>query len=195
MFRLTLLNGGEIAVWPKKYKKVFEKKNRPLKNQRTTIYIKGVRVSLFVSGCRNHCKNCFQPETWNFDYGTPYTEETEEHIIQLLSKPYIQGLTILGGEPFEPENQRGLIRLLQRVKADCPEKDIWCYTGYTLEQALTDGSSCRCEVTDAFLSMIDTLVDGRFVEELKDITLKFRGSSNQRIISMKEWRKQNEQKE
>lgn len=156
---------------------------------------KGVRVSLFVSGCRNHCKNCFQPETWNFDYGTPYTEETEEHIIQLLSKPYIQGLTILGGEPFEPENQRGLIRLLQRVKADCPEKDIWCYTGYTLEHALTDGSSCRCEVTDAFLSMIDTLVDGRFVEELKDITLKFRGSSNQRIISMKEWRKQNEQKE
>lgn len=156
---------------------------------------KGVRVSLFVSGCRNHCKNCFQPETWNFDYGTLYTEEAEEYIIKLLSKPYIQGLTILGGEPFEPENQRGLIRLLKRVKSDCPEKDIWCYTGYTLEQALTDGASCRCEVTDTFLSMIDILVDGRFVEELKDITLEFRGSSNQRIISMKEWRKQHEQKE
>lgn len=155
----------------------------------------GVRVSLFVSGCRNHCKNCFQPETWNFDYGTPYTEETEEYITQLLSKPYIQGLTILGGEPFEPENQRGLIRLLKRVKSDCPEKDIWCYTGYTLEQALTDGASCRCEVTDTFLSMIDTLVDGRFVEKLKDISLEFRGSSNQRIISMKEWREQHEQKE
>lgn len=149
----------------------------------------GVRVSLFVSGCRNHCKNCFQPETWNFDYGTPYTEETEEYIIQLLSKPYIQGLTILGGEPLEPENQQGLLRLLKRVKSDYPEKDIWCYTGYTLEQALKDGSPCRCDVTDELLSAIDVLVDGRFVEELKDITLKFRGSSNQRIISMKEWRK------
>lgn len=149
----------------------------------------GVRVSLFVSGCRNHCKNCFQPETWNFDYGNPYTEETEEYIIQLLSKPYIQGLTILGGEPLEPENQQGLLRLLKRVKSDYPEKDIWCYTGYTLEQALKDGSPCRCDVTDELLSAIDVLVDGRFVEELKDITLKFRGSSNQRIISMKEWRK------
>ncbi len=149
----------------------------------------GVRVSLFVSGCRNHCKNCFQPETWDFDYGTPYTEKTEEYIIQLLSKPYIQGLTILGGEPLEPENQQGLLRLLKRVKFDYPEKDIWCYTGYTLEQALEEGSPCRCNVTDELLSAIDVLVDGRFVEELKDITLKFRGSSNQRIISMKEWRK------
>lgn len=149
----------------------------------------GVRVSLFVSGCRNHCKNCFQPETWNFDYGNHYTAETEEYIIQLLSKPYIQGLTILGGEPLEPENQQGLLRLLKRVKSDYPEKDIWCYTGYTLEQALEDGSPCRCDVTDELLSMIDVLVDGRFMEELKDITLKFRGSSNQRIISMKEWRK------
>lgn len=149
----------------------------------------GVRVSLFVSGCRNHCKNCFQPETWDFDYGTPYTEKTEEYIIQLLSKPYIQGLTILGGEPLEPENQQGLLRLLKRVKSDYPEKDIWCYTGYTLEQALEEGSPCRCDVTDELLSAIDVLVDGRFVEELKNITLKFRGSSNQRIISMKEWRK------
>ena len=108
---------------------------------------------------------------------------------RLLSKPYIQGLTILGGEPLEPENQQGLLRLLKRVKSDYPEKDIWCYTGYTLEQALEEGSPCRCDVTDELLSAIDVLVDGRFVEELKDITLKFRGSSNQRIISMKEWRK------
>lgn len=155
----------------------------------------GVRVSLFVSGCRNHCKNCFQPETWDFCYGTPYTEETEYNIIQLLSKPYIQGLTILGGEPLEPENQRGLVQLLRKVRLELPEKNIWCYTGYTLEQIQTDGSPCRCEVTDTFLSMIDVLVDGRFVEELKDITLKFRGSSNQRIIDMKQWREQNNRRE
>lgn len=155
---------------------------------------KGVRVSLFVSGCRNHCKNCFQPETWDFKYGQPYTDETEEYIIQLLSEPYIQGLTILGGEPLEPENQRGLIRLLQRVKSEYPEKDVWCYTGYTLEQAMTDGANCRCDVTDSLLSLIDVLVDGRFVEDLKDIALEFRGSSNQRIISMKEWRESLEKK-
>lgn len=155
---------------------------------------KGVRVSLFVSGCRNHCKNCFQPETWDFKYGQPYTDETEEYIIQLLSEPYIQGLTILGGEPLEPENQHGLIRLLKRVKSEYPEKDVWCYTGYTLEQAMMDGANCRCDVTDSLLSLIDVLVDGRFVEDLKDITLEFRGSSNQRIISMKEWRESFEKK-
>ena len=147
----------------------------------------GVRVTLFVSGCRNHCKNCFQPETWDFNYGELYTDETEEYIIKLLSKPYIQGLTILGGEPLEPENQRGLIGLLRRVKLECPEKDIWCYTGYTIEQITADGTKCRCDVTDELLSMIDVLVDGRFVEELKDITLKFRGSSNQRIIDVKQY--------
>lgn len=155
---------------------------------------KGVRVSLFVSGCRNHCKNCFQPETWDFTYGHPYTDETEEYIIQLLSEPYIQGLTILGGEPLEPENQYGLMRLLKRVKSEYPEKDVWCYTGYTIEQAMTDGACCRCDVTDQLLSLIDVLVDGRFIEDLKDITLEFRGSSNQRIISMKEWRKRLEKK-
>lgn len=148
---------------------------------------KGVRVTLFVSGCRNHCKNCFQPETWDFNYGELYTDETEEYIIKLLSKPYIQGLTILGGEPLEPENQQGLIGLLRRVKLECPEKDIWCYTGYTIEQITADGTKCRCDVTDELLSMIDVLVDGRFVEELKDITLKFRGSSNQRIIDVKQY--------
>lgn len=144
----------------------------------------GVRVTLFVSGCRNHCKNCFQPETWDFYYGSPYTEETETHIIQSLSRPYIQGLTLLGGEPFEPENQKELVRLLRKVKKIYPEKDVWCYTGYTLDKALQEGSSCRCEVTDELLSLIDVLVDGRYIDEKKDISLKFRGSSNQRIIDM-----------
>lgn len=152
----------------------------------------GVRVSLFVSGCRNHCKNCFQPETWDFQYGQPYTEETEKHIIESLSHPYIQGLTLLGGEPLEPENQEVLIRLLRKVKAECPEKDVWCYTGYTLEQALQYGSPCRCAVTDELLSLIDTLVDGRYEDELRDISLKFRGSSNQRLIDMKKEREKDD---
>ena len=146
----------------------------------------GVRVSLFVSGCRNHCKNCFQPETWDFNYGKQFTDETIDYIIDLLSKPQIRGLTLLGGDPFEPENQKELVRLLRKVREKCPTKDIWCYTGYTLEMAKTDGSKCRCEFTDEMLSMIDVLVDGRFVEELKDISLKFRGSSNQRVIDVKE---------
>lgn len=154
----------------------------------------GVRVSLFVSGCRNHCKNCFQPETWDFQYGQPYTEETEKHIIESLSHPYIQGLTLLGGEPLEPENQEVLIRLLRKVKAEYPEKDVWCYTGYTLEQALQDGSPCRCAVTDELLSLIDTLVDGRYEDELRDISLKFRGSSNQRLIDMKKEREKDDWK-
>lgn len=145
----------------------------------------GVRTTLFVSGCRNHCKNCFQPETWDFNYGEPYTKETEDYIIKLLSRPYIQGLTLLGGDPFEPENQTELVRLLRRVKAELPEKDVWCYTGYTIDEILRDGSRCRCDVTDEMLSMIEVLVDGRYVDELKDLTLKFRGSSNQRIIDLK----------
>ncbi len=144
----------------------------------------GVRVTLFVSGCRNHCKNCFQPETWNFAYGQPYTEETEQHIIESLSRPYIQGLTLLGGEPLEPENQLVLVKLLRKVKNTYPDKDVWCYTGYTLEQAQTYGSRCRTYVTDEMLSLIDVLVDGRYVDELRDISLKFRGSSNQRIIEL-----------
>lgn len=151
----------------------------------------GIRVSLFVSGCRNHCKNCFQPETWDFHYGKPYTEETERYIIESLSHPYIQGLTLLGGEPLEPENQRVLVRLLQKIKSICPDKDVWCYTGYTIEKALQDNSRCRCEVTDEMLSMIDILVDGQYVDDLYDISLKFRGSSNQRIIDMNKWREAN----
>ena len=144
----------------------------------------GVRVSLFVSGCRNHCENCFQPETWNFSYGQPYTAETEERILSLLDPFYVDGLTLLGGEPFEPENQRELVKLLRRVRAERPKKTVWCYSGYTLEQMRSEAHP-HCEVTDEMLGLIDVLVDGRFVEALKDISLKFRGSSNQRIIDVK----------
>lgn len=144
----------------------------------------GVRVTLFVSGCTNHCKNCFQPQTWDFNYGQPFTEETERHLLTLLSPSYINGLTLLGGEPFEPENQRVLVPFLRRVRAAYPEKNIWCFSGFTYEELTADGTHCRCEATDEFLSMLDVLVDGRFVEELKDISLRFRGSRNQRLIDL-----------
>lgn len=143
----------------------------------------GVRVSLFVSGCRNHCENCFQPETWDFQYGKPYTEETQAHILSLLAPSYVDGLSLLGGEPFEPENQRALVSLLRAVRESYPDKNVWCYSGYTLEQ-LTGGAHPHCEVTGELLSLIDVLVDGRYVEALKDISLRFRGSSNQRIIDV-----------
>ncbi len=145
----------------------------------------GVRVTLFVSGCRNHCKNCFQPETWDFNYGDPFTKEVEEHILEQLSPDFVAGLTLLGGEPFEQENQRGLLPFLQRVRREKPEKTIWAYSGFTWEE-LTGAVSarCRCEVTDEVLSLLDVLVDGRFVEELKDIRLRFRGSANQRVIAV-----------
>ena len=145
----------------------------------------GVRVTLFVSGCTNHCKNCFQPQTWDFCYGQPFTAETEQHLLDLLAPSYIQGLTLLGGEPFEPENQRVLVPFLRRVKSLYPQKTVWAFSGFTLEEMQREGSHPRCEVTDEFLSMLDVLVDGRFVEELKDISLRFRGSSNQRLIDMK----------
>lgn len=149
---------------------------------------KGVRVTLFVSGCRNHCKGCFQPETWDFAYGEPFTEEIENQILEMLEPSYIDGLTLLGGDPFEPENQRDLINFLRRVKSSFPRKNIWCFTGYTYEMLTTEGTHPRCEVTDEMLSLIDTLVDGPFEEELKDISLAFRGSSNQRILDLNEMR-------
>lgn len=145
----------------------------------------GVRVSLFVSGCTNHCEHCFQPQTWDFSYGEPFTDAVEDSVIKMLAEKHIKGLTLLGGEPFEPVNQRHLVSLLHRVRDELPDKDVWAYTGFTIEQLRTDGSKCRCEVTDEMLSMIDVLVDGRYVEELSDISLLFRGSSNQRIIRMK----------
>ena len=144
----------------------------------------GVRVSLFVSGCTHHCKECFQPETWDFAYGQPYTQETEDELLRLLAPSYIDGLSLLGGEPMEPQNQRELVKLLRRVKRELPEKNVWCYSGYTLETDLLSPSRARCEVTDELLSMIDVLVDGEFVLEKKNISLSFRGSENQRIIDL-----------
>ena len=144
----------------------------------------GVRVSLFVSGCTHHCKNCFNPETWSFEYGKPFTKETEDYIIECLSPDYIDGLSLLGGEPFEPQNQQVLLPFLRRVRSELPDKTIWCYTGYLFDKELLSESRARCEFTDEMLSMIDVLVDGEFVQALHDISLAFRGSSNQRIIDV-----------
>lgn len=138
----------------------------------------GVRVSLFVSGCRHHCKNCFNREAWDFDFGKPFTKETEEEILAELDKDYIKGLSLLGGEPFEPENRAALTELLKKVKDKYPQKPVWCYTGFEFER-LTDPPA------KAMLSLIDVLVDGKFVEVLKSPDLIFRGSSNQRIIDVK----------
>ncbi|MGN0660180.1 MAG: anaerobic ribonucleoside-triphosphate reductase activating protein [Oscillospiraceae bacterium] len=148
----------------------------------------GVRVSLFVSGCTNHCEHCFQPQTWDFNYGKPFTEETENKLIKMLSPDYIHGLTLLGGEPFEPANQRVLLPFVKKVKSALPEKTIWAFSGFTLEELTSPDSYPCCEITDELLSLIDVLVDGRFVEAKKDISLRFRGSSNQRIINLKKTR-------
>ncbi len=145
----------------------------------------GVRVSLFVSGCTNHCKDCFQPQTWDFCYGRPFTSETEKEIFAELDKPFVNGLSLLGGEPFEPANQRELLPFLLRLRERYPGKTVWCFTGFRLDdELLRDGAYPRCEVTDKMLRCIDVLVDGRFEAELKDISLQFRGSSNQRIINV-----------
>ena len=151
----------------------------------------GVRVSLFVSGCTHHCKNCFNKETWDFDYGEVFTKETENLILEYLSPDFVNGLSLLGGEPFEPTNQKELVSLLRKVKEKYPQKDVWCYTGYLFDKELLSDSRARCEYTDEMLSYIDVLVDGRFVEEKKDITLQFRGSSNQRVIDVKKSLSQN----
>ena len=136
----------------------------------------GARVSLFVSGCRNHCTGCFNPETWDFDYGRPFTTETEDEIIEALRPSWIQGLSILGGEPTEEENAAVLIPFLKRLRAVLPDKDIWLYSGYTYE-VLRDKE---------ILTLADVLVDGPFLLELKDAGLAFRGSRNQRIIDLRE---------
>lgn len=147
----------------------------------------GVRISLFVSGCTHHCKGCFNEIAWDFAYGEPFTEQTEEELLSLLSPSYIAGLSLLGGEPFEPQNQRALVPFLLKLRARLPGKTVWCYTGYTYEQ-LTEGSRARCEVTDEMLSLIDILVDGPFVEERKSLRLRFRGSENQRVIDLAQTR-------
>ena len=151
----------------------------------------GVRVSLFVSGCTNRCKGCFNEQTWDFNFGKEYTAETENRIIELLKPDFVTGLTLLGGEPFEPKNQGELLKLTDRVKKEMPEKTIWCYTGFTLEKLKTDGEYCRTEFTDRMLNNIDVLIDGKFVEEKKNIRLKFRGSENQRIIDLNKSRAEN----
>ena len=144
----------------------------------------GVRVSLFVSGCTHHCKGCFNPQTWDFNYGKPFDEDTVGKIIDYLSPSYITGLTVLGGEPMEKENQRELYPFIKKVKETFPQKDIWIYSGYVFEDEILSGRA-HCEVTDSLLSYTDVLVDGRFEEDKKNITLKFRGSENQRIIDVK----------
>ncbi len=145
----------------------------------------GVRVSLFVSGCTHRCKGCFNPDQWDFAYGKPFDAGTEAEIFAALDKGFISGLTILGGEPMEPENQRALVPFLRRMRRRFGgAKNLWVYTGCVLETELEADSHWRTEVTDEFLSMVDVLVDGPFVESLKDISLRFRGSSNQRIIDM-----------
>lgn len=144
----------------------------------------GVRVTLFVSGCTNHCEGCFQPETWDFSYGKPYTLEVEEEIIRLLKPNYISGLTLLGGEPFEPSNQRALLPLLRRVRKELPGKNIWSFSGFTWEELHQEGHP-RCETTDEMLSLLDVLVDGRFMLAKKNLNLRFRGSENQRLLDIR----------
>ena len=151
----------------------------------------GVRVSLFVSGCTHHCEGCFNEIAWDFNYGEPCTEAVQQELLEALAPDYVQGLTLLGGEPFEPQNQRALLPFLKRVREVFPQKNIWCYSGYTLDQ-LQGESRARCEVTDEMLGMLDVLVDGRFVLAKKNIRLRFRGSENQRLIDMNKTREKGE---
>ena len=147
----------------------------------------GVRTSLFVSGCRHHCKNCFNQQTWDFSFGKPLTEETMEEIFGSCAPDWINGLSLLGGEPFEPENQKVLLPFLIMFKERFPNKTIWCYTGFTLEEIMGKRANSRAftPISSEMLSLIDVLVDGPYIEDKKDISLVFRGSSNQRIIDVK----------
>ena len=145
----------------------------------------GVRVSLFVSGCTHCCPGCFNPDTWDFAAGEPWTEAEQEKVLAACEPNWIQGLSLLGGEPFEPPNQRALLPLLRAFRKRLPQKDVWAWTGCVYERELLNESPWRCEATDEMLSLIDTLVDGPFIEAQKNITLRFRGSSNQRILDLK----------
>ena len=144
----------------------------------------GIRVSLFVSGCTHHCKGCFNQEAWDFDYGEPFTQDTIERILKMLSPGYIKGLTLLGGEPFEPQNQGPIVELLRQVKEKYPEKSIWAFSGYLFDRDILSGNLGDPAVTKEYLSYLDVLVDGPFVEAKKDLMLRFRGSSNQRLIDV-----------
>ncbi len=145
----------------------------------------GVRVSLFVSGCTHRCKGCFNEVAWDFDYGQPFTQETIEDILKMLEPAHIAGITLLGGEPFEPQNQPALLDLLCQIKAKMPEKSIWAFSGYLFEKDLIAGRLGPKEITQELLSYLDVLVDGPFILEKKDLMLRFRGSSNQRLIDVK----------
>ena len=146
----------------------------------------GVRTSLFVSGCRHRCPDCFNSVAWDFDYGKPFTEETENEILRSVAPPWIAGISLLGGEPFEPDNQAALLAFLKKYKAQYPDKDVWCYSGFTFEE-LTGKTPSRAftDVSTQLLELIDVLVDGRYEKALKNIMLKFRGSENQRVIDVK----------
>lgn len=145
----------------------------------------GVRVSLFVSGCRHHCEDCFNAVTWDFCYGHEFTPAVEDELVGALSKSYIRGLTLIGGEPLEPENQPRVLEILRRVRRELPDKDVWCYSGFTFEE-LTVESPCRArtEHTAQILSLLDVLVDGRYMKDRRNISLRFRGSENQRILDV-----------
>ncbi len=144
----------------------------------------GVRVSLFVSGCTHHCKGCFNQEAWDFHFGKPFTQETIDRILAMLAPGYIRGLTLLGGEPFEPENQGPIVELLGQVKAKFPEKSVWAFSGYLFDRDILPGKLGDPAITREYLGYLDVLVDGPFVEAKKDLALRFRGSSNQRLIDV-----------
>lgn len=144
----------------------------------------GVRVSLFVSGCTHRCKGCFNEIAWDFHYGEPFTQETIDYILDLLAPRQIKGLTLLGGEPFDPRNQGSIVELLRQVKEKYPEKSVWAFSGYLLDRDILSGTLGDWEMTREYLSYLDVLVDGPFVEEKKDLSLRFRGSSNQRLIDI-----------
>lgn len=146
----------------------------------------GVRTSLFVSGCSHHCPGCFNEIAWDFNYGKPFTQDTIDSIIESLKPDYIQGLTLLGGEPFEYSNQKGLLPLVRQVHEVLPQKDIWCFTGFLFDKDIIENMCKKWKETNELLSYIDVLVDGRFVEELKNLNLKFKGSENQRTILVNE---------
>ncbi len=150
----------------------------------------GNRLSLFVSGCTNHCPGCFQPETWDFHYGQEYTQQTEQFILEELAHSYYHGITILGGEPFEPSNQEEIVKLLRALRRELPTRTVWIYTGFTYDRDLVPGGCRYTDVTDEILDCTDILVDGRFVQEKRNLMLNFRGSENQRIIDMKQSRAQ-----
>lgn len=145
----------------------------------------GVRVSLFVSGCTHHCKECFNKEAWDFQYGNPFTEKEIDLIIEYLKPDYVSGLSLLGGEPMEPSNQEGLLPLLRRVHEQYPQKNVWCYSGYLFDRDIVERMCKESEVTRELLSYIDIMVDGEFVVEQKNLKVNFRGSDNQRIIDVR----------